>query len=575
MIEATLRRTFLKTLSNIFHQRCMLLVLLCAAVFPHLLLAADKPYKLAVVPFVINAEKDMTFLKNGISDMLESRLALEGEVLVIDRQTTSQTIADQKGPIDEARARKIGAKLGADFLLFGSITVLGNNVSLDSRMVDISGEKPTLTFSRQSQGMDAIIPDIDGFANQINAKIFGRVIPAETAGAPAAAQSKPGYDIHAHPEKLIEGGFGDIDGSEGNTPGSAFIQMAGSDKSHRFWKSRDIRTVINGMDMGDVDGDDKIETVLLLPQEIHVYEYESKRFFRTAKIAQDKFKYYIGVDVADINGNGVAEIFVTALNSQRNSVTSFVMEWNGKTFEPIIKKSNYYYRVVNLAHRGDVLIGQKGAGDPFKGQVVELTWDGAAYVEGERLGRVRHNNLLGVAYGDVMNDGDNWLVAYNDADRIQILTPTGKPRWTASEAYGGNMMYFAGDIRDAGDIINPLYLPVRIRIADMDGDGKNEVITARNHDIAMNLLKNFRSFNKCHLESLVWDGIGLGGIWKTRRISGRISDFSVGDFDNDGKDELVASVVIKEGDIALTKSRSTIIAYELDQKKEEKKEITQ
>ena len=38
----------------------------------------------------------------------------------------------------------------------------------------------------------------------------------------------------------------------------------------------------------------------------------------------------------------------------------------------------------------------------------------------------------------------------------------------------------------------------------------------------------------------------------------------MGDFDNDGQDELIAALVLKEGRIALiTEAKSTIIGYEL------------
>ena len=47
--------------------------------------AANSPKRIALLPFKINAEKDMTFLQNGIFDMLTSRLSKEGEVIVISR----------------------------------------------------------------------------------------------------------------------------------------------------------------------------------------------------------------------------------------------------------------------------------------------------------------------------------------------------------------------------------------------------------------------------------------------------------------------------------------------------------
>ena len=52
--------------------------------------------------------------------------------------------------------------------------------------------------------------------------------------------------------------------------------------------------------------------------------------------------------------------------------------------------------------------------------------------------------------------------------------------------------------------------------------------------------------------------------WKTRKISGFVRDYAVADFDNDGKLELVAAVIISEGAVVLIgEPKSTIIAYEL------------
>ena len=76
-------------------------------------------------------------------------------------------------------------------------------------------------------------------------------------------------------------------------------------------------------------------------------------------------------------------------------------------------------------------------------------------------------------------------------------------------------------------------------------------------------LLSYRKFVKGELEIRSWDGIGLAVLWRTRKLSGYFSDFAIGDFDNDGKDELVAALVIKTGLTVATTPKSTVIAYEL------------
>jgi hypothetical protein len=93
---------------------------------------------------------------------------------------------------------------------------------------------------------------------------------------------------------------------------------------------------------------------------------------------------------------------------------------------------------------------------------------------------------------------------------------------------------------------------------------ETEVIAVQNHDLTASTLKEFRYFNKTYLAGFTWDGMGLGPSWKTRHLTGYIQDFAVGDFDNDGQDELIAALVMKEGRVALiSEAKSTIIGYEL------------
>jgi hypothetical protein len=155
------------------------------------------------------------------------------------------------------------------------------------------------------------------------------------------------------------------------------------------------------------------------------------------------------------------------------------------------------------------------------------------------------------------------VVAYNSSDRLQIVDSQGDIRWKGAEQYGGSTLYFTPPKTEPGGDEMRKFYPMRLQLIDMDADGKYEVIAAKNHDIAGNLLSQFRQYTNGHFELLSWDGLGLSSKWKTRKISGHIRDFAIADFDNDGQIELVAAVIIKEGKIPGTKPKSAMIAYDL------------
>ena len=186
-----------------------LMLMAPAMILPPATAAAAKT--VAIVPFKVNAEKDMNFLRDGIYDMLASRLYKEDEIDVINRQKVEKALASVSGGVTESNARDLGKQLGADFMLFGSLTVLGNSISVDSKMVDVTGGKPTMSFFEQSEDAGGIVTRVNMMAAEINEKMFGRGAAAKApAAAPASpAQPKP-PDTYTHPEKMFkeQGGVG-------------------------------------------------------------------------------------------------------------------------------------------------------------------------------------------------------------------------------------------------------------------------------------------------------------------------------------------------------------------------------
>ncbi len=533
--------------------------------------AFAKPVQVAVVPFKVNAEKDLSFLRDGIVDMLSSRLSWADKVTVVNRQKTQKALETVTGPLNEVKAREVGTKLGADFVLFGSLTVIGNSTSIDAKMVDVSGEKQTLSFFNQSQGMDQVIPSINLFASDINEKEFGRVMPSQKAPASTQAQQagtlqdQSPSDTRAHPDKLIVGGFagGDPQETQKAAPGSAFIatQMAQS-QSAQFWKSRNIKNRVVGVALGDIDKDGKIETVMITDHSVETYRFDNNRFRKIKTIAERSHDYLIGVDVADINGNGYPEIFVTALNPSREFVRSFVLEFDGQAYMEIVKKSDLYFRVVNAPKRGRILLGQKqGINSPFDDKIYELAWLNSEYDVAEPVMPPRRANVLGLAPGDALNDGTEVAVVFDKLDYLRIYDAKGGEIWKDGEHSGGTPRYFQLPNLGSKDTENHAYYPMRILIQDINNDGKNDVITAKNYRLSEIL--SVRIFQNGEMEIRSWDGVGLAVLWRTRKLSGHISDFAIGDFDNDGKDELVATLVIKTGSVAMTTPKSALIAYEL------------
>jgi TolB-like protein len=519
------------------------------------------------MPFKMNAESDLGFLQQGILDMLTSRLSWEKKVLIVPRRDTLDALKDAPVPMNEEAARAIGTRLQATHVLFGSLTMFGNSASLDGTLVDVHQKGPTLTFFKQTNTIDEVIPQVDLFATEIQEKVFGRAVAVSRPVAPP--QETP--SIYAHPDNLL-GQEADQEAVAAVRPAPAatggFVQPTavaeGGMPMADFWKSQKFEDGVKGLALGDVDGDGRTEVVFVSDRRVYVYRFQGGRLLRVWEMDGRTNQEFVGVDVADVNGNGRAEIFVTSVKMPAQVPDSFVVEWDGGSFRTVSEASAWYYRVVNIPDRGPVLFGQKGRReDVFVRGVYELAWRNGEYAPDERLTLPKGVNLYGFALGDVMNNGEHMVAAYDDEDHILLYNRSGEEQWRSDNQYGGSLNYLESSAHGgtADDLMDRLYLPQRIFIRDMDGDGQNEVIVSSNQGALGRLLAHYRKFSRGHIESLSWTHLGLTPSSQTRELSGHISDYDIGDFDHDGRDEVIVAQVDAEGRI-LKRTRSYIIGYE-------------
>jgi hypothetical protein len=335
-----------------------------------------------------------------------------------------------------------------------------------------------------------------------------------------------------------------------------------------------------------VDGDTKHEAVFISSNKIFIYRYVNRRFTKIAEIqgprpdslvgidiGVESPDTFIGVDVADINANGTAEIFVTRLY-ETNRLRSFVLEWDGTEFKTLTKDENWYYRAIKVAQKGPpLLLGQKGGfRDTFSGPVYTLRWDGVRYVTEEKQSLPNWVKVFGLTFGDALNEGQDSVLAIRENGTLSILDKDGQEAWTSTETYGGSNIFLLSPAdmkakKKEGRIDDPtafkgLYLQQRIFVTDLDQDKQNEVIAVKNHDVSRGLFHRSRKFTNGNFEALVWDNVGLRSIWKTRKFTGYISDYDIGDLDNDGTDELVFAVMAKS-DGPMAGPKSYIVAWSL------------
>lgn len=517
---------------------------------------AAPPKRVAVFPFTMNSPQDLGFLQNGLFSMLSSRLADPGKVDVLDRETVDKALArakessTTKGALNESKARIIGADMGADYILFGSLTHFGESVSLDASMVDVNAKKPTLSFFEQSNNMGDVIPLVNSFAGDINQKIFNRNISNEL-------YAKPVPQTPAAPGALQYAGGGVVVGG-----GITAMQQGGGQGFSTHLK---FEGVIGAMALGDLNNDGQIQVVTATDSDLYIYQLEGNRLVQRKKLEFSSTNRIVSLDIADINKNGYPEIFVTSLTIHRDGLQSFVLEYDGTQYVTIDEGEAGYYRVVKTPENSMVLLRQDHGSSPFNGRIHAMTAQGNTYKEGTRIQVPRNTSVLSLARGAVTSTDADEYVMINEHGRLVVANNKGRTDWESTEKYGLTGHFWLMPRNDAdASYQERLYLHPRIKFYDIGSDGKQEVFAVKNNELGGGAMGRYKRFKDAHIEMLAWNGIAMAPVFQTSAVQGWISDFTIADMDGDGVDELIVSVVSKSKRSILSKpSASNIISYKL------------
>jgi len=526
---------------------------------------------IGVLPFAVHSSEDLDYVKSGIWDMLISRLSASGEISVLDKLSISNAANElKKKELTASDAYGIGKTLGTDYVVWGSITKIGNSISLDGKLLDVSTYKMPVGIFEQCRGMDDVIPKINDFANKINQFVLGKKLSAPTL--PEAPQANA---QRQEPEKTTsEGAIDALKTQEGTFTSiinPSFITTTGVLDRKGFFMTPRYSRNFKGMDIGDVDGDTKNEVVLIDYRNVLIYRKEVTGFTLLSKITGKSSDRYLALDVADINGNGIDEIIVT--NFQGSTLRSFVVEFKESKYQRIAEDLPWFLRVISTSE-GIKLVGQElGLDKPFSNPISEILWNGDGYREGQRMSIPEGLSVYGMTMASIDGGNTERVIALDEYDHLNIYKKTKKPVsrihvigggddviCTTDEVYGGtnNRLDYISKSPGFGDegIQDNVYVNVRILTYDIKGDGKQEIVIVKNLSPAGRLFKNVRLFSNSEIYNLEWDGLGLIQNWKTRKIQGYVADYQFKDIDNDGQNEIVLAV-------ALSHSKSVVVAYDL------------
>ena len=140
-------------------------------------LNAEQEQNVAVLPFSIHSEEDLSYLSQAIPDMLSTRLEKRGEIKTVEKPLLAKTLqAMELKTIDGEQAVLLGEKLGVDYLVLGGLTKIGRTLSLDISLIETKKTKPVQRLYTTADNIEEITGKLQDIARKINFIILEKEI---------------------------------------------------------------------------------------------------------------------------------------------------------------------------------------------------------------------------------------------------------------------------------------------------------------------------------------------------------------------------------------------------------------
>ena len=139
--------------------------------------AAAEPAKVAVFPFDVFSREPLDQMRQGLQDMLIKKLKAEG-LSVLEAAEVNRALVQSGKPLDLTLARNLAGQLGAEYAVYGSLTKIGANVSLDAKLLDVLGMRRPQSVFAEGSGMEALQGLTDRMARELGTLAAGRELVA-------------------------------------------------------------------------------------------------------------------------------------------------------------------------------------------------------------------------------------------------------------------------------------------------------------------------------------------------------------------------------------------------------------
>ncbi|MCQ2444495.1 MAG: VCBS repeat-containing protein [Mailhella sp.] len=528
--------------------------------------AAAQAATYLVAPFHISGAQGYSYLGQALPSMLTSRLYAQGSFEPVPGQDAA---LKEKAPASREAAAALAKKYHADYVVWGGGTIMGDQASIDASALQPSGK---VWKKSAVSPVNGLISGVQSVADGVNSEVFGRSDAGRSSYAPSGRPASAG---------AMNGAFV-MNETKNRGAGEAYLNPSlryqGTEDSLSQIRTQMLEFECLGADVFDLTGDGRSEAILLEKNFVRVYSLRNGN--RLDQLAEYRVPASMRpVLVRGYRQGGHRYIVLTGFNEDERSASSQILEYAGGRISVAVKNVGRYLNVVSVPPTyGPMIIGQDSDRSKcVSGPVYECLLQNGRLSKGGRLSNLpKEATVFNFVWlpGDRGKKGGDHLALIADNETLLTFDSRGKRLAGTQDSYSGSSVYVIGDrglvglgVDTSTDSEVLHYVPMHMPVVDLDRDGRWELLVNKPVTTAGKIFSNYRTYPQGEIHALLWDGMGMELLWKTRRIKGTVCDVHVGDLNSDGMPELIVAVNSYGGMTSGLKTRCALYMYPLDQRR--------
>ncbi|AJE04486.1 FG-GAP repeat domain-containing protein [Geobacter pickeringii] len=462
--------------------------------------ASAAPIRAYVAEFSVTGAANKDELKTTLQTLLASRLS--GEKII-----------------------SVDSPSGADLLVKGSYIVFGKVFSIDAVAKDAGGRVIARAF-QQGENQDELIPAVgklgQALASELTAKVAVSPPPAAArmqTPAPSATPDIIRSTATAAAPEIIR-------------PQEPVGAPTGS------WVSQRLGGALIGMAPGRIGQDGSQEYYLVEEHTLRLYrKHDGLKL--VAEVSFSPREKVLAVDSADLDGDGIPEIYLTVMDGE--TLASQVWVATNDSLKRVAANLPYFFRGIALdGKERRIYVQQMSTDQDFYGDVFELVKNGDRFETKNPIKLPRFGNLYNFnRFTD--SSGELHYVVLNSDGYLVVYSAAGEEIWRSSDKLGGSETHFKREdishVQTTGVAYRWVFLEQRITVAP-GGD----IMIPQNSGFFV--VGYNRAYTKNSIYCFTWNGSSLDERWHTKISQNYLADYG---YDPARKELTVLEVAKKEG----------------------------